>query len=97
MLVQDTLGDVAKIVQQAMDNHERDLKQEVLDNIAVTLSDLAVELGTTHTTLTKVKRLGFLDDCIINVGASGVLYDIAKAREGFVRYNNSKILNRMYA
>ncbi len=96
MLVQATLGDVEKIVQRAMNEREQDLEKKVLDNIVVTFTDLAVELGTTITTLKKAKSLGYMEECVI-VKGKGVMYDIDKARKGFAAYNNSKITRRMYA
>lgn len=89
LLIQATLGDFVEAARAAFMPKEQ-MQEEVLNNIATNLTDLAVFLGVSQPTLAKVKREGYLENSTIQMSERSVVYDIEKARKGLSAYNRSK-------
>lgn len=89
LLIQATLGDFVEAARAAFMPKEQ-MQEEVLNNIATNLTDLAVFLGVSQPTLAKLKREGYLENSTIQMSERSVVYDIEKARKGLSAYNRSK-------
>ena len=89
LLIQATLGDFVEAARAAFMPKEQ-MQEEVLNNIATNLTDLAMFLGVSQPTLAKVKREGYLENSTIQMSERSVVYDIEKARKGLSAYNRSK-------
>ena len=81
MLVQMTFGDLLEGLKMQGEG-----RQEVLDNIAPSLSDLAQALNVSLWTVSMLKKRGLFDDAICKATEHATLYDIKKAKENYARY-----------